>query len=76
MDDMNLSELIVLIDQISNQRNPHIGSQNKNKSIKIKKLPQQSMENNLEYGALLTGGSANNLTDIMLKLDETIKNRN
>ena len=75
VDNMNLSQLIALIDQITNQRDPYIKSQNKNASIKIRKLPQQSIENNLEFGAFLTGEQAN-LTEIMLKLDQTIENRN
>jgi len=75
MDDMNLSELIVLIDQIANQRNTYIESQNKNEFIQKRKLPKQSMENNLEFGVLLTGDQ-DDLTEIMLKLDQTIENRN
>ena len=73
MDEMNLSELIILIDQISSERNPYIGS--KNKLTPIRKLPKQSMENNLEYGILLAG-EKNDLTKIMLQLDQTIENRN
>ncbi|SVE16580.1 uncharacterized protein METZ01_LOCUS469434, partial [marine metagenome] len=75
MDDMNLSELIILIDQISSERNPYVESQNKNESIQTRKLPKQSMENNLEYGILLAG-EQDNLTKIMLQLDQTIKSRN
>jgi len=75
MDEMNLSELIILIDQISSERNPYAGSQNKNESTQTRKLPKQSMEKNLEYGILLAG-EQDDLTNIMLRLDQTIKNRN
>jgi len=75
MDGMNLSELIEMIDQISIERDPYFGVRNKNESIKIRKLPKQSMENNLEYGILLAD-EQQDLTQIMLQIDQIINNRN
>ena len=75
MDEMSLSELIILIDQISIKRNPYSGVENKRESNKTKKLPKQSMENDWDYGILLAG-EQNNLTDILLQLDQTINKRN
>jgi len=75
MDEMNLSDLIVLIDQISIERNPYSGIRNKKESTRTREFPKQSMENNLDYGILLAG-EQNDLTKIMLQLDQTIENRN
>ena len=75
MDEMNLSELILLIDQISINRNPYSGIENKRESTNRGKLPKQSMENYLDYGILLAG-EQNNLTNILLQLDQTIDKRN
>ena len=75
MDEMNLSELIILIDQISIERNPYSGIKNKKGSTKTREFPKQSMENNFDYGILLAG-EQNDLTKIMLQLDQTIENRN
>jgi hypothetical protein len=75
MDEINLSELILLIDQISINRNPYPGVENKRESTKIGKLPKQSMENDLDYGILLAG-EQNNLINILLQLDQTINKRN
>ena len=75
MDEMNLSELIVLIDKISIERNPYSGIKNKKESTRTREFPKQSMENKLDYGILLAG-EQNDLTKIMLQLDQTIENRN
>ena len=75
MDEISLSELIILIDQISIKRNPYSGVENKRELNKTRKLPKQSMENDLDYGILLAG-EQNNLTDILLQLDQTINKRN
>jgi len=75
MDEMNLSELILLIDQISINRNPYSGIENKRESTNRGKLPKESMENYLDYGILLAG-EQNNLTNILLQLDQTIDKRN
>ena len=64
-----------MIDQISIERDPYFGVRNKNESIKIRKLPKQSMENNLEYGILLAD-EQQDLTQIMLQIDQIINNRN
>ena len=75
MDGVNLSELIEMIDQISIERDPYFGVRNKNESIQIRKLPKQSMENNLEYRILLAD-EQQDLTQIMLQIDQIINNRN
>ena len=75
MDEMSLSELILLIDQISIKRNPYSGVDNKEKLNKKRKLQKQSMENNWDYGILLAG-EQDDLTDILLQLDQTINKRN
>ena len=75
MDEMNLSELILLIDQISINRNPYSGVKNKRESTKTRQLPKQSMENDLNYGILLAG-EQDNLTNILLRLDQAIDKRN
>ena len=71
----NKSSMIILIDQISIKRNPYSGVENKRELNKTRKLPKQSMENNLDYGILLAG-EQNDLTKIMLQLDQTINKRN
>jgi len=74
-DEKNLSELITLIDKISNERNPYFGAQDKKESTKIRELPRQSMENDLNSGILLVSEQYD-LTEIMLQLDQTIDKRN
>ena len=51
------------------------GIKNKKGSTKTREFPKQSMENNFDYGILLAG-EQNDLTKIMLQLDQTIENRN
>ena len=74
-DEKNLSELITLIDKISNERNPYFRAQDKKESTKIRGLPRQSMENYLNSGILLVSEQYD-LTEIMLQLDQTINKRN
>ena len=74
-DEKNLSELITLIDKISNARNPYFGAQDKKESTKIREIPRQSMENDLNSGILLVSEQYD-LPEIMLQFDQTIDKRN
>lgn len=74
-DEKNLSELITLIDKISNERNPYFKVQDRKKSTKIREYPWQSMENDLNFEMLLAA-ERYDLTEIMLQLDQTIDKRN
>ena len=73
--ELDLSELISLIDQVTFERNPYSEIRNDTESTKTKVLRKQSMDNDLNFGMLLAGGEYD-LTEIMLQLDQTIDKRN
>ena len=70
-----MSELILLIDKISLQRNPYFGVKNNEELTKTKALPQVSVENDTDTEILLAGGQYG-LNELLLQLDQTIENRN
>ena len=73
--ELDLSELISLIDQVTFKRNPYSEIRNNAESSKTNVLRKQSMDNDLNFGMLLAGGEYD-LTEIMLQLDQTIDKRN
>ena len=72
--ELDLSELISLIDQVTVERDPYSEIKNKGESTKTKNLRKQSMEKDFNFGMLLVNEQYD-LSEIMLQLDETIDMR-
>ena len=72
--ELDLSELISLIDQVTVERDPYSEIRKNGESTKTKDLRKQSMEKDLNFGMLLVNEQYD-LSEIMLQLDETIDMR-
>ena len=72
--ELDLSELISLIDQVTFERDPYSEIRKNGESTKTKDLRKQSMEKDLNFGMLLVNEQYD-LSEIMLQLDETIDMR-